>query len=311
MRTLARAVSALILTLYLTSSIGAAPVITDELTYTVWQPKSLKKAPKRIILQHFNIWYRTTSQFSLKNGPLLRSSLGNLDPAVALAITDEACAYLISQFESRGYEVSIFDSTKITKHKLMKKAREKKDNDGAGIYNGSTAEVGMEAAGGDQAILSTTATGVNHFWLGPKMPWQDWVEVVEKITKGQDAAGLAISAFVDFVESSSNEDKLGQDSLKVYQTPAIRLFNDGRWGAPNAGYGGGMVTFMHGDLEKNMITVQDTDGSWITEVKREGAGKNFITFTIDNQKYRRVTVGVLKRFVDEVIAKYEEAFYGN
>ena len=90
------------------------------------------------------------------------------------------------------------------------------------------------------------------------------------------------------------------------------MFNDARWGSPNAGYGGGMVTFMHGDLEKNMITVIDRDASWVVAVEDKEPTEGHIarTLTIDPQKFRQATDGVLKVFVDELIAKYEESFYG-
>ena len=135
-----------VLCLALSSKVGASPEITDELTYSVWQEKSLRKAPKRIILQHFNIWYRTTSE--VRDGTAaIFSALDTLEPELALQITDTACAYLIQQLKALGYEVTVLDSAEIVKHKKMKKALKMKENDGAGLYNGSTAQVSQQAAG--------------------------------------------------------------------------------------------------------------------------------------------------------------------
>jgi hypothetical protein len=241
----------------------------------------------------------------------------NLEPELALQITDTACAYLTDQLKARGYEVTVLDSAEIVKHKKMKKALKMDNNQGAGLYNGSTAHVSQEAAGGDGAILSTAATGVNHFWLGPAVKWQDGMDVLKKASKGRDAAMLAVSAFVDFTEPKSGDEVGGvarrSDYVGVTAAPAIRLFNDARWGAPNAGYGGGLVTFMHGDLEKNMMTVIDRDASWVVTQNDEEAGEWFTvrTLTIEPQKFRQAADGVLKVFVDELIAKYEESFYGD
>lgn len=281
----------------------AQPVVTKELTRTLWQEKNLKNAPKRIVLCWFNIWYKTTTfvdddrrkNSSYSGYSSLRSKL-DVSPELALSITDEAVTYFRSVMEGKGYEVLVLDAEKIKNHKNYKKYLKK--GEGAGIYNGVALPTTEGEAANDGGLMGAMPTGVNHLWMGPGVNHKEWIKVIKDISKGQEAVHIYISGFVDFVDPKSGNDAGGNvTTLAVSAEPKVRFFNDNRYGQPNVGYDGGTIT-----IESPEIV--DNDLSWIAQVEDDNDGN--IQYTMDPEQYRRIAASVLKTYVDELIMMYEE-----
>ena len=311
----------ILLTGLTTHNLRAEPVITDPMKTQLWQQKNMSKAPKKIILKYFNIIYKTTTVISegsltdaSKNYVGTRTHL-DLTPELALKITDEAYTYFKSAFEAKGYEIIVFEEEKIKNHKKFKDAVKK--GKGASTFNGVANPMTEEEGVGDGAQIFTCASNVNHFWMGAGISHNEYEKVAKDITKKINAAGMSVTGLIDFVDPKTGKEAgAGWGKIAVSAAPSIRFFNDNRYGAPNAGYGEGMVTFQHGSVKGrgdkfNVMGILDADQSWVASVDREDQG-NFIIdkYTMNKEEYKRIAVGVLKVYVDNLIEKYEESFYG-
>lgn len=287
----------------------------ERIGYGRWNEKTLRKAPKRITIQNFNILFKT-STFNLQKqkgeilGPETDSYI-DLTPELAQEITDEGYNYFVKIFNDAGYEILIFDADKIGNHKEFKNAIKK--NNGAAINNGVANPVTPEQAGqwgfGDGGFISVIATGVNQFWLGSGVKPDKWVKVVKDISKDTDAVGLFITGMIDFVDPQRKENRGSSINYKLeaINEPGIRFFNDNRFGQPNAGYGkNGAVRW-----EAHVIPAEDDD-SWIAESEFEQDEKKMHVrqyYAIHPEKYKAFAVAQLKRYADQLLATYEEAVY--
>lgn len=270
--------------------------------------KAFKSAPKEITVGLFNLQYLTTrvagasagTGFS-KVGVSVRAEL-DLAEADAQAITDQAFAYLKKQLEAKGYKVNVFDAEALKNSKVFQKISKK---DSAAVVSlGGTSRI-TDKNKVDERI-NTYANGVPGAYLGTN-PGQGYTQLAMEMGGANGVLSVNLVGVIDFTEAvtkASDANMLDDyNRVSVAFAPTLRLIDNPQFGGQSSLNFNSSKAIGGKVFGGNIYKYDARD--WI---KQDGMNADSIwQYHIEPEAYKKAVSAMLKAYIDQLIARVEEA----
>lgn len=246
-----------------------------------------------VLVEQFTLFFRTQhTSVEPSVGVMVQAKL-DLDPKLALEITDDAYAYLKEAFLKKGYKVGEIDKEAFKNTNEVKKADKRGEEQW--LINGSTVELNNKKLG--DKYITAHATGVN------------FCPIIRRTIIGtfdtKVASTVAFVQVINFADPSAPKKKgryLGSPIItpSLMLDPGETICGTGGFGFWNAKIKGGSVSFpVNSDIRWQGY-------SWLAGTK-DLDEPNTQLWLLNRDEFKKAVLELSKAQIDQYITEYIKA----